>query len=500
MLGRDRGRADDHLGAVRLEHVALVLADLVGADEDALVALAPGRPSPARRRCCRRSARRSCRRAGARRRPRRPRSSGSAMRSFTEPPGLRYSTLASTSGPPLAVRRGRGDRREPQQRGVADQVQEGVHVLHPANLEAGRSRPAPSHRLRSLWAWGKPARHASSPPPRRTAAAACPCSGAGLYGLLRAEAKLARKAIGEPRDEPPPDATGWYGRGRPGPGDQGRAARRLQRGRVRRRAGRGDARRPARQRRRRAGRPAGPPARVRRRRRRSPPTWPARSTGRCRPSRDVAVILIGANDVTHAVLPGESVRHLVRGGTPAARRRRRGRGRHLPRPRHHQADRRRRSSRSARAWSRRLAAAQTIAVRRGGRPHRLARLDPRARSSRPPRRCCSGPTSSTRRPPATARWSTCCCPRPWPRSAWPRGRGRARGRAAARACCRSPTAAVQAVKTPGTELDGTEVARLAAAASAASGSSCGTAAASPHRGRGARRRPRPVETASCRPD
>ncbi len=76
VLRRDRGRADDHLGAVRLEHVALVLADLVGADEDALVAAGPGRPSPARRRCCRRSAPRSCRRAGARRRPRRRRSSG----------------------------------------------------------------------------------------------------------------------------------------------------------------------------------------------------------------------------------------------------------------------------------------------------------------------------------------------------------------------------------------------------------------------------------------
>ena len=41
--------------------------------------------------------------------------------------------------------------------------------------------------------------------------------GAGLYGLLRAEAKLARRTIGEAGDERPPDATGWYGRGRPGP-------------------------------------------------------------------------------------------------------------------------------------------------------------------------------------------------------------------------------------------------------------------------------------------
>lgn len=42
-------------------------------------------------------------------------------------------------------------------------------------------------------------------------------AGAGLYGVLVGEAKLARKTIGPPLDEAPPDATGWYGRGRPGP-------------------------------------------------------------------------------------------------------------------------------------------------------------------------------------------------------------------------------------------------------------------------------------------
>src|SRR3954451_17339335 len=41
--------------------------------------------------------------------------------------------------------------------------------------------------------------------------------GAGLYGVLRAEATLARHAIGNAGDEPPPDSAGWYGRGRPGP-------------------------------------------------------------------------------------------------------------------------------------------------------------------------------------------------------------------------------------------------------------------------------------------
>jgi hypothetical protein len=41
--------------------------------------------------------------------------------------------------------------------------------------------------------------------------------GAGLYGVLTAEAKFARYLIGEAKDTPP-DPTGWYGRGRPGPG------------------------------------------------------------------------------------------------------------------------------------------------------------------------------------------------------------------------------------------------------------------------------------------
>src|SRR5690606_5909009 len=40
--------------------------------------------------------------------------------------------------------------------------------------------------------------------------------GASLYGVLRAEAKVARKLIGV-NDGRVPDASGWYGRGRPGP-------------------------------------------------------------------------------------------------------------------------------------------------------------------------------------------------------------------------------------------------------------------------------------------
>jgi len=40
--------------------------------------------------------------------------------------------------------------------------------------------------------------------------------GGAVYGVLTAEAKLARRAIGDTNGEPP-DSTGWYGRGRPGP-------------------------------------------------------------------------------------------------------------------------------------------------------------------------------------------------------------------------------------------------------------------------------------------
>ena len=40
--------------------------------------------------------------------------------------------------------------------------------------------------------------------------------GASLYGVLRAEALLARRTIGN-ADGEPPDSTGWYGKGRPGP-------------------------------------------------------------------------------------------------------------------------------------------------------------------------------------------------------------------------------------------------------------------------------------------
>lgn len=194
--------------------------------------------------------------------------------------------------------------------------------------------------------------------------------GAGLYGVLKAEATLARRAIGT-TDDRVPDSTGWYGRSRPAPairiallGDSSAAgygvrtveetpgawlgsvvSERANR-RVHLRefckvgaqssdlAGQVDA---------------------------ALPTNP-----------DVAVILVGANDVTHTVLPAASVGHLS-----GVVRRLRGAGvsvvvgtcpdlgtiTPIPQPLRH----------VARYWSRRLAAQQTVAVvEAGGRTVSLA--------------------------------------------------------------------------------------------------------------------------------
>jgi lysophospholipase L1-like esterase len=190
-------------------------------------------------------------------------------------------------------------------------------------------------------------------------------AGASLYGLLRLEASLARKTIGN-ADHDPPNATGWYGHGRPGPaikmallGDSSAAGYGVQR--VQETPGAHLA----------SGLAEGADRRVYLR-------SVAKVGAQTRDldtqidnaltvEPDVAVILIGANDVTHARLPSESVRLLALGvrrlrdagvqvvvgtcpdlGTiePIA-------------PPLRQV---------ARAWSRRLAAAQTVAaVEAGGR-------------------------------------------------------------------------------------------------------------------------------------
>lgn len=196
--------------------------------------------------------------------------------------------------------------------------------------------------------------------------------GAGLYGILTAEAKLARKAIGR-TDGEPPDSTGWYGRGRPGPsikiallGDSSAAGYGVER--VEDTPG--------------AHLASGVAAEADRRvYLRAVAVVGAKSSqldvqvDQVLPmSPDVAVILVGANDVTHKLLPsqsvrylGEAVRRLVEAGTavvvgtcPDL-----GTVRPIPPP----------LKQVARVWSRRLAAAQAITVvDAGGRAVSLASI------------------------------------------------------------------------------------------------------------------------------
>ncbi|MFN8195894.1 MAG: SGNH/GDSL hydrolase family protein [Nocardioidaceae bacterium] len=188
--------------------------------------------------------------------------------------------------------------------------------------------------------------------------------GGALYGLLRAEAKLARRTIGEPGGRRPPDATGWYGRGRPGPGvkiallgDSSAAGYGVDR--VEATPGallasgvatNGDRRVYLRS----FGVIGAQTSDLDAQIDRALPTDP-----------DVAVVLIGANDVTHTVLPSQSVQRLGEG----VRRLREagvavvvgtcpdlGTIKPIAPP----------LKQVARSWSRRLAAAQAIAVVEAG--------------------------------------------------------------------------------------------------------------------------------------
>jgi lysophospholipase L1-like esterase len=189
--------------------------------------------------------------------------------------------------------------------------------------------------------------------------------GLSLYGVLRAEAAVARRTIGNAEGDPP-DPSGWYGRGRPGPaikvallGDSSAAGYGVDR--VEETPG--------------AVLASGVAERADRRvYLRAYGVVGARSADlaaqldQALPTEpDVAVILIGANDVTHRVLPSASVRHLSEavqrlhdagvavlvGTCPDL-----GTIKTIAPP----------LKQVARAWSRRLAAAQTIAVvEQGGR-------------------------------------------------------------------------------------------------------------------------------------
>lgn len=185
-------------------------------------------------------------------------------------------------------------------------------------------------------------------------------AGAGLFGVMKVEARLARKAIGEPRDEPPPDATGWYGRHRRGPavkvvllGDSSAAGYGVER--VEETPGALIA----------SGIAVHGDRRVYLRSLAvvgAQTSHLAAQIDRALPVEpDVAVVMIGANDVTHSVRPSQSVAELSDGVTrlveagvevvvgtcPDL-----GTIKPIAPP----------LKQVARSWSRRLAAAQTIAV------------------------------------------------------------------------------------------------------------------------------------------
>ncbi len=210
----------------------------------------------------------------------------------------------------------------------------------------------------------------SRPAAARRIAAAAALGGGGLsvagatfYGLLRAEANLARRTIGH-LDGRVPDATGWYGRGRPGPavkiallGDSSAAGYGV--GSVEQTPGAWLG----------SGVAESADRRVHLREFTMVGAESSHLAGQVTSALltdpDVAVILIGANDVTHAVLPSASVAYL----SEAVRRLRGadvavvvgtcpdlGTVSPLPVP----------LRQVARVWSRRLAAQQTIAVVEAG--------------------------------------------------------------------------------------------------------------------------------------
>ena len=200
-------------------------------------------------------------------------------------------------------------------------------------------------------------------------------SGALGYGVLKAEAQVARRIVGQPFDGSPDD-NGTYGAG------AGRARRARSSSATPPPPAWAPTTAPDRRRDHRHGvsrahRPPGPPHQRRGRRRRvlgtSSSSSPTRST-RC-PRPHVAIIMIGANDVTHRIDKAIAVRHLETAVRALRAARHRGRRRHLPRPRHHPAGRPAAAAASAAAGRRDLAAAQTVAVvEAGGRTVSLGDL------------------------------------------------------------------------------------------------------------------------------
>lgn len=278
--------------------------------------------------------------------------------------------------------------------------------------------------------------------------------GASLYGLLLAEATMARKTIG-PTEGAPPDSTGWYGRGRPGPavkvallGDSSAAGYGVHA--VQDTPGAHLA----------SGVAEGADRRVHLRsvafvgaQTRDLSGQIDRALGA---EPQVVVIMIGANDVTHSRLPSESVRLLA-----AAVRRLREYGAEVVvgtcpdlgtikpiAPPLRQV---------ARLWSRRLAAAQTIAtVEAGGRSVSLASVLAPENTSTPA--LLFGPDRFHPSAAGYASLASVLLPSvlasvgvvPFEELVPEAYRGEA--------ILPITEAAVEAARTPGTEVDGTEVA------------------------------------------
>lgn len=277
--------------------------------------------------------------------------------------------------------------------------------------------------------------------------------GAGLYGVLRAEAILARRAIGN-ADGEPPDATGWYGRGRPGPaitvallGDSSAAGYGVERVEDTTGAVLGSGLATLADRRvylREFAKVGAQSSDLDGQVSRALPIEP-----------DVAVILIGANDVTHTVLPSQSVRFL---GEAVRRLRESGVAvvvgtcpdlgtiKPIAPP----------LKQVARTWSRRLAAAQTITVvEAGGRTVSLGELLGHHFVSEP--EVFFGPDRFHPSPEGYARLARAMLPSTLaavglaPEEELVPARERGEG------VLDVSAAAIQAVKVAGTEVDGTTV-------------------------------------------
>ena len=279
--------------------------------------------------------------------------------------------------------------------------------------------------------------------------------GLAFYGLLRAEAELARKAIGEPGDRRPPDASGWYGRSRPGPavkvvllGDSSAAGYGVDRVEET------------------PGAQLASALAVRADRRvhlRSFAVVGAQSghlatqvDAALSTQPDLALVLVGVNDITHTVRPATSIRNL----SEAVRRLREagaevivgtcpdlGTIRPIPPP----------LKQVAREWSRRLAAAQTIAtVEQGGRTVSLGDILGPEFDAAPA--LFFGPDRF--HPSADGYRAVADVLLPSALAALGQGPDAEEGPEPLRGEGLRPVAAaaVEAVRTPGTELDGVEVA------------------------------------------